>query len=187
MEGLNIVDLLVLIIILLSGTLAYFRGLVRESISIAGWIISALLAFNFANQAEPMLRSAPLIGEYLQKSCDISIILTFALLFIVCLIIFSILAPFLSSVIKRTYLKSIDRFLGFLFGLARGALIIIVLFITYDQFNSISESIKIVEKSHSDKILSLYQDQINRFIPEGILESVSKQYEELTFVCKAYN
>ena len=62
MEGLNIVDLLVLIIVLLSGTLAYFRGLVRESISIAGWIISALLAFNFANQVEPMLRSAPLIG-----------------------------------------------------------------------------------------------------------------------------
>jgi hypothetical protein len=61
------------------------------------------------------------------------------------------------------------------------------LFITYNQFNSISESIKIVEKSHSDKILNLYQDQINRFIPEGILESVSKQYEELTFVCKAYN
>ena len=128
-EGLNIVDLLVLIIVLLSGTLAYFRGLVRESISIAGWIISALLAFNFANQVEPMLRSAPLIGEYLKKSCDISIILTFVLLFTVCLVIFSILAPFLSSVIKRTYLKSIDRFFGFLFGLARGALIIIVLFI----------------------------------------------------------
>ena len=187
MEGLNIVDLLVLIIVLLSGTLAYFRGLVRESISIAGWIISALLAFNFANQVEPMLRSAPLIGEYLQKSCDISIILTFVLLFTVCLVIFSILAPFLSSVIKRTYLKSIDRFFGFLFGLARGALIIIVLFITYNQFNSISENMKIVEKSQSDKVLSLYQDQINQFIPEGILESVSKQYEELTFICKAYN
>ena len=46
---------------------------------------------------------------------------------------------------------------------------------------------KIVEKSQSDKVLSLYQDQINQFIPEGILESVSKQYEELTFICKAYN
>ena len=32
-----------------------------------------------------------------------------------------------------------------------------------------------------------YQDQINQFIPEGILDGVSKQYEELTFICKAYN
>jgi hypothetical protein len=46
---------------------------------------------------------------------------------------------------------------------------------------------KIVEKSRSDKILTLYQDQIDRFLPEGILESVSKQYKELTFICKAYN
>jgi len=187
MEGLNIVDLLALIIVLLSGTLAYFRGLVRESISIAGWIISGLIAFNFANQAEPLMRSLPFIGEYLKKSCDISIILTFVLLFTVSLIIFSILAPFLSSVIKKTYLKAIDRFFGFLFGLARGALIIILLFITHNQFSSISENFKIVEKSRSDKILSLYQDQIDQLIPVGILEGVSKQYEELTFVCKAYN
>jgi hypothetical protein len=51
MEGLNIVDLLVLIIVLLSGTLAYFRGLVRESISIAGWVISALLAFQLCKSS----------------------------------------------------------------------------------------------------------------------------------------
>lgn len=186
MEGLNIVDLIVLIIILLSGTLAFFRGLVRESVSIAGWIISTIVALNLTTQMEPILRSAPFVGEYLKRSCDISIILTFILLFTVSLIIFSLLAPFLSSLIKRTYLKSIDRFFGFLFGIARGVLIIILMFITYMEFETISENLKIIEKSRSEKILSLYQDQINRFIPEGFLDGVSKQYEELTFICKTY-
>ena len=176
MEGLNIVDLIILVIILLSGTLAYFRGLVRESISIAGWIISAIVSLNLTTQVEPILRSTPLIGEYLKKSCDISIILTFILLFTVSLIIFSLLAPFLSSLIKRTYLKSIDRFFGFLFGIARGVLIIILMFITYVEFDTISENLKIIEKSRSEKILSLYQDQINQFIPKGFLDGVSKQY-----------
>lgn len=186
MEGLNIVDLVALIIILLSGTIAYFRGLVRESLSIAGWIISAIVSFNLAAQVEPILRSAPFIGEYLKRSCNISIILAFILLFTVSLIIFSLLAPFLSSLIKRSYLKSIDRFFGFLFGLARGALIIIIMFITYTEFDSISENLKIIEKSRSDKILNLYHEQINQFIPEGILDGISKQYEELTFICKNY-
>ena len=88
--------------------------------------------------------------------------------------------------LRRTYLKSIDRFFGFLFGIARGILIIILMFITYVEFDTISENLKIIEKSRSEKILSLYQDQINQFIPKGFLDGVSKQYEELTFICKTY-
>lgn len=60
------------------------------------------------------------------------------------------------------------------------------MFITYTEFDSISENLKIIEKSRSDKILNLYHEQINQFIPEGILDGISKQYEELTFICKNY-
>ena len=65
MEGFTIVDGVVAIVIVLSAILAYSRGLVRESMAIAGWIIAAVLAFMFADQVHPLVKEAPVIGEFL--------------------------------------------------------------------------------------------------------------------------
>ena len=50
MEGFNVVDAVVAVIIVLSSLLAYSRGLVREAMAIAGWVAAAIVAFVFAHQ-----------------------------------------------------------------------------------------------------------------------------------------
>jgi membrane protein required for colicin V production len=188
MDGITIVDLSILIIILLSGTLAYFRGFIRETLSISGWITAAIVAFKFAPNLDPTLRSIPYLGDLLKKSCEISIITSFILLFTISLVIFSLLVTFFSSFVKKTFIKSIDRGLGFLFGLSRGALIIIILFITYDNFyKTHSQEVEFIERSVSQKILGLYKEQINEFMPKGLLNSTFTRYEELILNCKLYN
>ena len=187
MDGITVVDLSILIIILLSGTLAYFRGFIREALSISGWVVAAIIAFTFAPNFDPTLRSVPFLGDLLKKSCEISIITSFVLLFTISLVIFSFLVTFCSSFVKKTFIKSIDRGLGFLFGLCRGALIIIILFITYQQFKTPSQAIELIERSISQKVLSLYKDQIDEFMPKGLLSSTFTRYEELMLNCKLYN
>ncbi|MBV02851.1 MAG: colicin V production CvpA [Rhodobacteraceae bacterium] len=187
MEGITIVDLGILIVIFLSGTLAYFRGFFREVLSITSWILAAILAFNFAPNFDPILKSTPVVGDFFRKSCDISLITSFVLLFTISLTIFVLLIPLFSSFTKKTYLKSIDRVFGFLFGIIRGALIIVILFVSYHQFKSPSQNIDLIERSISQKFLNLYKDQIDGFVPKGIMESTFVRYEELTFACKSYN
>ena len=55
MEGFTLVDAGVAGIIVLSAILAYSRGLVREAMAIAGWVGAAVLAFVFAESAQPLV------------------------------------------------------------------------------------------------------------------------------------
>ena len=59
MEGFTIVDGVVALVIVVSAILAYSRGFVREAMSIAGWIVAAVLAYMFAPKAEPLVREIP--------------------------------------------------------------------------------------------------------------------------------
>ena len=63
MEGFTLVDGIVLVVIVLSAILAYARGLVRESLSIAGWIAAAVAGFAFAPMVEPLMREIPVLAR----------------------------------------------------------------------------------------------------------------------------
>ena len=65
MEGFTIIDGVVAIVIVVSALLAYSRGFVREVLAIAGWIGAAVLAFIFADQAQPLVRQIPVLGDYI--------------------------------------------------------------------------------------------------------------------------
>ena len=81
MEGFTLVDGVVVAVILVSAILAYSRGFVREVLSIAGWVIAAVVAFVFAPQAEPLVKEIPVVGAYLADSCELSILAAFTAVF----------------------------------------------------------------------------------------------------------
>ena len=70
MEGFTVVDGVVAVVIVLSALLAYSRGIVREALAIAGWVVAAILAYMFAPQAQPLMQEIPVVGEFLQGSCE---------------------------------------------------------------------------------------------------------------------
>ena len=55
MEGFTIIDGIAAAVIILSALLAYSRGLVREVLSIGGWIGATILAYMFAASVQPLL------------------------------------------------------------------------------------------------------------------------------------
>ena len=184
MEGFTLVDGGVALVIVLSAVLAYSRGLVRESLAILGWIGAAALAYVFAAQAQPLIKEIPGVGKFLQDSCELSIIAAFAAVFAIGLVIASLFAPLLSSVVQRSILGGLDQGLGFLFGVLRGILLVAVAFIVYDRAVA-ANSFPMVDNSRSAKVFASFQTNIDETIPSDAPGWIVGRYEELTKVCTA--
>ncbi|NGQ91566.1 CvpA family protein [Rhodobacter sp. HX-7-19] len=182
MEGFTLIDAVVAGVIVLSAILAYSRGLVREAMAIVGWIGAALVAFLFAEQVQPLVKELPVVGEFLGDSCELSIIAAFAVVFAVALILASLFTPLLSSAIHRTALGGLDQGLGFLFGVARGVLLVAVAFLVYDRAVA-SNAIPMVDDSRSAKVFASFQDNIDAQMPTDAPGWIVARYNDLTQVC----
>lgn len=184
MEGFTIIDGVVALIIVMSALLAYSRGLVRESLAIAGWIVAALLAFTFAAQVEPLIKEVPILGDMIAGSCELSIIAAFAAVFAVALVLASLFTPLFSSLIQRSVLGGLDQGLGFLFGVARGVLLIAIAFFVYETVIT-SQNITMVDDSRSAKVFGRMTGKIEEGNPEQALGWITSKYEGLVGSCTA--
>ncbi|MEL6452482.1 MAG: CvpA family protein [Pseudomonadota bacterium] len=182
MEGFTIIDGVVAVVIILSALLAYGRGLVREVMAIAGWIAAAIVAFLFAPRVEPLVREIPVVGDFIADSCELSIIGAFALVFAVALIVVSLFTPLFSSLVQRSALGGVDQGLGFLFGVARGVLLIAIAFFVYDTVIT-GQEFTMVDESRSAAVFGRFTAQIEEQNPEQALGWITQQYETLVGVC----
>jgi membrane protein required for colicin V production len=124
LSGVNGFDLAVAGVLLVSAGFAYFRGFVHEVLSITGWIGAAAAAIYGFPHAKPYFR------QFIENALFADIAAG-AALFLVALVVLSILARAISRRVKDSALGALDRALGFLFGLARGALIVVLAFVVY--------------------------------------------------------
>jgi membrane protein required for colicin V production len=182
MEGFTIVDGIVVLVIVVSAMLAYSRGLVREAMAIVGWIAAAVLAFIFAPQVEPLIKETPVLGEFIADSCELSVIAAFAAVFAVALIVMSFFTPLFSSLVQRSALGGVDQALGFLFGVARGILLVAVAFFIYDTVMT-GQNFTIVDESRSAQVFNRMTTEIEARNPEQALGWITGQYEELVGAC----
>lgn len=182
MEGFTIIDGGVALIIVLSALLAYSRGLVREAMAIVGWIAAAFLAFIFAPKVEPLIKEVPVIGEFISDSCELSIIGAFAAVFAVALIVVSFFTPLFSSLVQRSALGGVDQALGFLFGVARGILLVAIAFFVYDTVVT-DQSFTMINESRSAEVFARFTSQIEERNPEQALGWITQQYENLVGSC----
>jgi len=113
-------DYLVLAIIGISMILSVMRGLLKEVLSIIGWVAAFFVAKTYASQVTPMMpESIP--TESLQ------ILAAFLVLFLATLLVSSLLGIAISTIFKRIGLGWLNRLLGAVFGLVRGVLIVCIL------------------------------------------------------------
>lgn len=182
MEGFTIIDGVVALIVVLSALLAYSRGFVREAMAIAGWIAAAVLAFLFAPKAVPLIRELPVVGEFLADSCELSVIAGFAGVFALALIVVSFFTPLFSSLVQRSALGGLDQGAGFLFGVARGILLVAIAFFVYDTVMT-GQNFTIVDESRSAQVFAQMTGKIEEQNPEQALGWVTQQYETLVGTC----
>jgi membrane protein required for colicin V production len=183
MEGYTLVDGIVLAIIVLSAVLAYSRGLVRELMSIAGWVVAAILGFIFAPAVEPLVREIPVLRDIIGTSCELGILAGFAAVFAVALIVVSLFTPLLSGAIQNSAIGPIDQGLGFLFGVARGVLLVAIALVVYDRVMGPEGGVAQVDDSASRGIFADVQAQLTAWLPEDAPQWIATQYGQLTENC----
>jgi membrane protein required for colicin V production len=118
----NVLDILVIAVVVLSGLLAFARGFVRECLSIVSWLGATAAAV----YAMPLLR--PFAERYLPKG-PIADGAAAGVVFLVALIVLTIVTGRISRKVQRSSLSALDRTLGLIFGLMRGALLVAIGFL----------------------------------------------------------
>ncbi len=115
------VDLAVLAVLAVSALLAFIRGLVREVLGLAAWI-GAIFAGVWA-----LPRVRPQFQHWLGPPWVDPI--AFGVVFILSLIVLMLISRWISALVQASPIGGLDRTLGLVFGLARGAALVIVAYI----------------------------------------------------------
>ena len=111
-------DWVVLCIVGLSTLFALLRGVIRELIALVAWIVGLVGALAFT----------PTLGAMLPDITEqpaVRYVLAFALIVIAALLVGALIAWPLSKAVRAAGLGFVDRFLGSLFGLARGIALVL--------------------------------------------------------------
>ena len=122
METVGWVDLGVAAVVLLSAIFAFYRGFVREVLAIAGWVGAAVFAAYYFDQVRPH------VEPYLKDEL-LTDIATAAGLFLGSLVVFWLVIHFIVIRVKKSALNALDRSLGFVFGVARGVVVVALAFL----------------------------------------------------------
>ncbi|WP_109467375.1 CvpA family protein [Albibacillus kandeliae] len=184
MEGFTLIDGVVAIVIVLSALLAYSRGFVREAMAIVGWVAAAVLAYMFAPKVEPLVKEIPAVGKFFADSCELSVIAAFAVVFAIALILVSFFTPLFSTLVRRSAAGGIDQGLGFLFGVARGILLVTIGFFVYQQVMA-NDPVPMVDGSRSAQVFDRLTGEIESNNPEEALGWITTKYEDLVGKCSA--
>ncbi len=117
------VDIVILVVLAISGLLAFLRGFVREVLGIGAWLGAAALAV-WANP-----RILPRFDQWLHNYPGLAQPIAFGVVFIVTLLILLFFSHAVGKAVRRSPLGGLDRSLGLVFGLARGAALVVLAYI----------------------------------------------------------
>jgi membrane protein required for colicin V production len=118
-------DIALLVVMLISGLLAMIRGFMREILSIGAWGIAAGVTLYSYTRVLPIAK-----GYF--SSDMVAAGVSVGSVFLLTLLIVSVITVRISDMILDSRVGALDRTLGFLFGLGRGLLIVVVAYLFFD-------------------------------------------------------
>jgi membrane protein required for colicin V production len=111
------VDYIILAILVLSAIMGLVRGLLREAIAVITWFLAFVLAWTFASSLEPMLGGV-LVGSPMR------IWVARVIIFVFVLLLGGAIATIVGHYVRVSMFAGMDKFLGFVFGIVRGIVIV---------------------------------------------------------------
>lgn len=120
----TLLDIVLIVVMLVSGLLAMVRGFMREVLSIIAWVLAAVATlYSYA-------KLLPYAKQYFNNDV-VAAVAVIGGVFLVTLLVVSILTVRISDMVLDSRVGALDRTLGFLFGLARGLVIVVVAFLFF--------------------------------------------------------
>lgn len=113
------VDWSIIALIAVSGLISLTRGFVKEAVSLVVWIVAGAVAWLYGGAL------AAHLAPYIELP-SARVIAGCAILFVLTLMVGALLTHLLGMLVQATGLSGTDRLLGMIFGLARGALLVVI-------------------------------------------------------------
>ena len=118
----NVIDLILIFSIVISGSLALFQGFFKELLALLGWFVAFInIKIFFAHLSKPLV-----IFIENESLRDIVVIST---IFILTLIIWRVISIPILKIFKSTSIGYLDKLLGFLFGVFRVFVLACIIYI----------------------------------------------------------
>ncbi|MEZ5666207.1 MAG: CvpA family protein [Alphaproteobacteria bacterium] len=125
--GVHVVDIGVAVVLLVSALLGLIRGFTRELFSILAWVGAAAISYFAYPYVQPWLDD--LIGISLLSELGSAVGV-----FIIAMIVLTLVFAAVADKLKGERTGALDRSLGFLYGLARGAVVVIAAYMIFSWF-----------------------------------------------------
>jgi membrane protein required for colicin V production len=172
--GLNFADWFILVVLIASGLISFSRGFAKEFLSLFLWIAAFIAAISLEFLATPK------IDEYIGNP-EISKILSYIVVFVIFIFVGGMLIKFISKLIKWSGASGFDRFLGVIFGLTRG---LVVLFVIFLLLPSSLKTTDLISNSKITPIIEKYAPEIEAYFRElvdnkDIVEEAMEMIEPL--------
>ena len=119
------VDFAVIAVVLISALLAFVRGFVQEVLAVSGWIGAGFATYYGFGPLAPILRQYTDIA-------GLADVLTGVAIFVVTLVALSFISHAIGRRVRGSSVGALDRSLGFLFGIARGAVLVVAAYMFTD-------------------------------------------------------
>lgn len=172
MEQLNNLDVVFLVIVGVSALVAIARGVTKELLSITGWILAAVSVYYLLPVVDPIMQ------KYIASEVLSNLVSGMVILILFC--IFWVLAvDKISTQIRFSKLSSLDRILGFIFGIFRGVIIVILLQIMISSLIPEESQKGVFAESRYFKLAGDAAGPIKSLIPEKWFEDLKAKGEGL--------
>lgn len=158
-------DVVLVAIALLSAILAMLRGFTREVLSILSWVVAAGAAL----WAYPLMKDR--VRELIQPEPLADGVLIGAT-FLIVLIAVSLITVRITDLILDSQIGAIDRTLGFVFGLARGFLLVVVAFLFFSWLVPERQQPEWVRNARTAPTMMATGDVILSYLPENPAEMI---------------
>lgn len=155
-----ILDIILIVVMLISAFLAMIRGFVREVLSIAAWVAAAAAAALLY----PFL--LPHVQPFIENN-TVATGVTVAAIFLVALIVVSYITMRISDFVLDSRIGALDRTLGFVYGAARGMLLLVVAMLFLNWFLDEEQQPEWITAAKSRPILISLGDQLRNALPEN--------------------
>lgn len=174
MEQLNNLDVTFLIIIGISALVGIARGMTKEILSITGWVLAAAAVFYIV----PLLN--PMMEQHIASKILASVVSGMIVL-IVFSLIWVLTVDKIASIIRLSKLSYLDRLFGFMFGAARGIVIVILVALMVNTLLPEEAKKGVFAESQYFEIASQNAEPLKELIPESWIERFKAKTESLGF------
>ena len=166
--GFQLLDLILIAIMLISGVLALMRGFTREVLSLVAWGLAALAAYIAIKQPNLIDLAMPYADKPILAQIAVG-----AVAFLIVLIVVSVISVKISDLVVDSSAGAFDRSLGFIYGLARGFVLVAIAYLFYGWLLPFDRQEVWVREARSLPLIKTVDEYLLALMPPDIAETLT--------------